>query len=140
MATLIYDEMELFFVCMSSGAMLAMVYDLVRILRLFFRHRDWVVDVEDLLFWIMTAWIVFRMLFAYNQGILRAYAFLGLLLGFLVYAFTLSKLLLFTAYKIVPYWKRGMKYVKKPFAFLLRWARKGLKNILTQVKMAIKSR
>lgn len=48
MAALIYDEVELFVVCLALGMVLAFVYDCVRIFRLFFNHKDWLVDVEDL--------------------------------------------------------------------------------------------
>lgn len=140
MATLIYEEIELFRVCMLLGASLAFVYDLVRIFRLLFAHRAWVVDVEDLVFWIATAWLVFRTLFTYNQGMLRAYAFFGLFLGCLLYALSISRLLMKGANRLVPYWNRGKRYIRKPIDFLWGTIRKGLKNIKAQVKMAIKSR
>ena len=70
MAAFIYDEVRLFLVCMLAGAALALLYDGIRIGRLLFYHRDIFVDVEDLFFWLFTAWVVFRILFAYNRGVL----------------------------------------------------------------------
>ena len=140
MSSLIYDELTLFFICMITGAALASVYDGIRIVRMLIHHRDWIVDLEDLMFWIGTAWVVFRILFAYNQGQFRAYAFLGLFLGFGLYIGTVSRLLFFVVNKIMPYYKKILSYVKKPFSYLKRRMRKGLKNLQTQVKMAIKSR
>lgn len=140
MAMLIYAEVELFLVCLGLGAILAFIYDMVRILRLFFRHRDWLVDLEDLLFWLFTAWLVFRTLFIYNRGALRGYAFLGMFLGVMLYALTLSRLLLKIAAKLIPYWKKAGNFAKKPFRFLAKFIRKRLKNIITQVKMAVKGR
>lgn len=140
MAVLIYDEVELFLVCFGLGVLLAFIYDVVRIFRLLFRHKDWMVDVEDLLFWIFTAWLVFRTLFTYNRGALRGYAFLGMFLGVILYVLTLSRLLLLIVEKILPYWQKVGNIVKKPFLLLLKFMRKGLKNIITQVKMAVKGR
>lgn len=140
MAAFIYDEMRLFLVCMLLGAVLALVYDLIRILRMLFHHKDFLVDVEDLLFWLFTAWLVFRTLFAYNRGALRGYAFLGLFLGFLLYAFTFSRILLKMAAWFVPYWHKVGVLLRKPFVIFTRFIRKGLKNIQTQVKMAMKGR
>ncbi|MCM1181385.1 MAG: spore cortex biosynthesis protein YabQ [Clostridium sp.] len=140
MASFIYDEAHLFLACMLLGAALALLYDGIRIIRMLVHHRDFVVDIEDLCFWLFTAWMVFCTLFAYNRGALRGYAFLGLFLGFLLYALTVSRKLLNVAAKIVPYWRRGSTFLRKPFAFLGRHVRKGLKNIQTQVKMAIKGR
>lgn len=140
MAALIYDEVELFVVCLLLGMVLALVYDFIRIFRLFFKHKDWLVDMEDLIFWLFTAWLVFRTLFLYNRGALRGYAFLGMFLGFIFYAFTLSRLLLFLAEKLVPYWKGVKDFLKKPFVAFMRFIRKTLKNVVTEVKMAVRGR
>lgn len=140
MATLIYDEVELFAVCLLLGGVLAFIYDVIRIFRMLFKHRDWLVDIEDLVFWIFTAWLVFRTLFIYNRGALRGYAFLGMFLGVLLYMFTLSRIFLFLVGKFTPYWKKAGKFVKKPFSFLYQFLRNRLKNMATQVKMAIKGR
>lgn len=140
MADLIYDEVELFTVCLLLGAALAAVYDGIRIFRMLFRHSDWLVDVEDLAYWILTGWMVFRTLFYYNRGALRGYAFLGLFLGVVIYMLTLSRLLLFFAAKVLPYWNRVKGCLKKPFAIFMNFLRKALKNIASEVKMAVKGR
>lgn len=140
MADLIYDEAKLFFVCLLLGVLLAFIYDSVRILRLFLSHKNWVIDLEDLLFWIFTAWLVFRTLFIYNRGALRGYAFLGMFLGVLIYVLTLSRLLLYLAEKIVPYWIRFKKLLKRPFIIVGQFTIKGLKNMMADVKMAVKGR
>lgn len=140
MADLIYDEVELFAICLLLGAVLAFIYDGIRIFRLFFSHKDWLVDIEDLAFWLFTAWLVFRTLFTYNCGALRGYAFLGMFLGVLLYTLTLSRLLLLLAEKIVPYWKKTVDFARKPFVFLKQFIRKTLKNIAAEVKIAVKGR
>ena len=71
MADLIYAEAELFVVCLLLGAVLALVYDGVRIFRMLIPHKEIVVDIEDLAFWMFTAYMVFRTLFYYNRGALR---------------------------------------------------------------------
>ncbi|MCM1157402.1 MAG: spore cortex biosynthesis protein YabQ [Bacteroidales bacterium] len=140
MADLIYDEVKLFTVCLLLGLLLALAYDGIRILRLFFGHRNWLIDLEDLLFWLFTAWLVFRTLFIYNRGALRGYAFLGLFLGVLLYTLTLSRLLLAAAEKLVPGWNKLKRWIKKPFCIFRDFFRKALKNIMADVKMAIKGR
>lgn len=140
MADLIYNEMQLFLVCLLLGAALAFVYDSIRIVRLLFAHWDWVVDVEDLLYWIFTAWMVFRTLFYYNQGMLRGYAFLGMFLGVIVYILSLSRLLLYAVKRMLPWWEHGKRCVKKPMELFAGKLRKALKNIATEVTMAVKGR
>ena len=112
MADLIYDEAHLFMICLSLGALVALIYDGVRILRLLFRHKDWLVDIEDLIYWIFTAGLVFRTLFRYNQGVLRGYAFLGMFLGVVLYLLTLSGLLLRVIKCILPCWEKMKFYWK----------------------------
>ncbi|MBO5088909.1 MAG: spore cortex biosynthesis protein YabQ [Lachnospiraceae bacterium] len=140
MAELIYDEIQLFLICLMLGAALALVYDGIRIFRLLIPHQDWVVDVEDLVYWVFTAWMVFRTLFYYNQGMLRGYAFLGMFLGMLVYMLTVSRLLLFIVRKLLPYWEKIHAKLQKPLLILQEKMRKSLKNIASEVKMAMKSR
>lgn len=140
MATIIYDEAELFGVCLLLGMVLALLYDGIRIIRLFFRHKNWLIDLEDLLFWIFTAWFAFSTLFTYNQGRLRGYAFLGMFLGVLVYTITLSRGILFLVGKMLPYWRKIESFLKRPFIFIYEFIIKILKNMMSQVKMAIKGR
>lgn len=140
MATLIYDETRLFLVCLVVGGCLALVYDGIRILRLCITHKGFLIDLEDLAFWIFTAWIVFRTLFTYNRGALRAYAFLGLFLGVLIYVLTISRVIMFCFGKLLPIITKGKNLLKIPFISIDNLIRKVLKNMVTQVKMAIKGR
>ncbi len=140
MAELIYEEMNLFGICVVLGAFLAFVYDIIRILRLLIPHKDIFVDIEDLAFWLFTAWMVFKTLVVYNRGALRAYAFFGMILGVVIYAFSLSKLILYIVRKIVPYWKKCFCILFKPYTCLRGVIRKMLKNVVSEVKIAVKGR
>lgn len=140
MADLIYDEMLLFTVCLLLGVALALLYDVVRVLRMLFHHWDWLVDLEDLLYWVFTGWSVFQTLFYFNRGALRGYAFLGLFLGVLLYTLTFSRLVLFLIRKLLPYWNKGKGFLVKPFTIIHNFLRKTLKNIVSDVKMAIRGR
>lgn len=140
MADLIYDEIRLFLVCLALGSLLALLYDGIRIFRMMFHHWNWVVDVEDLAYWIVTAWLVFRTLFAFNRGALRGYAFLGLFLGVVCYMLTFSKLFMWSAGKMLPFWNKGKQILKKPLISLGNILRKGLKNVVSDVKIALRSR
>ena len=140
MANIIYDEVQLFAICFLLGMGLAFIYDIIRIARRLFRHWDWLVDLEDLLYWIFTGWAVFQTLFVFNRGALRGYAFLGLFVGVLLYSLTLSRIFLLLLKKLLPCWNKGKRFLLKPFVFLHNFVRKILKNIAYQVKMAIRGR
>lgn len=136
----IYGEVELFIVCLLLGGFLALIYDGLRIFRMLLPHCEPVVDVEDLIFWLFTAWMVFRTLFYYNRGALRGYAFLGMFLGVIVYSLTVSRLLLFLAGQIAPCFKKVGGEIRKPFRYMGRSVIKMLKKAVSEVKMAVKGR
>ncbi len=140
MADLIYDEVQLFAICLFLGMGLALLYDMIRIARRLFKHWNWLVDLEDLLYWIFTGWAVFQTLFQFNRGALRGYAFLGLFAGVLLYSLTFSRLFLYLVERLLPGWNKGKGFLRKPFVFLHNFMRKTLKNIAYQVKMAIRGR
>lgn len=140
MADLIFDELKLFGICLVLGGIIAFIYDLIRMIRLFIPHKNVFVDIEDLLFWLFTAWMVFWTLFTYNRGSLRAYAFLGMFVGVIFYALTLSRIIMFLAHKIVPYWKAFFVFLTKPFKKIRNYLRKVLKNMVTQVTIAFRGR
>lgn len=140
MSVQIYDELQLFGVCILLGMSIAFTYDLFRVFRLLIKHRDLFVDLEDLLFWLGTAWFVFRTLFFYNQGALRGYAFLGMFLGMIAYVITISRLVMKLAHAILPYWNKMKQIIQKPFVAFLEETRKILKNTILDVKMAVKGR
>lgn len=140
MADLIYDEMHLFAICFTLGIALGFCYDILRVFRLFIHHREILVDLEDLVYWIFTAWLVFETLFYFNKGALRSYAFLGMFLGVIAYMCTVSRLILFVAKKCVPPVEKGKQILKRPFISFGKIVRKALKNIQADVKMAIKGR
>lgn len=140
MAELLYDELTLFGICFLLGAALAFAYDLIRIFRLLVPHADIVVDLEDLAFWLFTAWTVFGTLFKYNQGALRGYAFIGMFAGVIIYALTLSRLIMYIVRKMVPYWKKGFAWLFKPFRQFVGFLRKELKNAKDEFTIALKGR
>ncbi len=140
MTFLICNELKLFGICLLLGVLIGLFYDVFRIGRKLIVHKEWLVDLEDLFFWMLTAWFVFRTLFQYNQGALRGYAFLGMFLGVILYECSFSRLLLFMTDKIVPYWNNGKQFVKKPVVLIKNGIRNLLKKLVFEVKMAIKGR
>lgn len=70
---------------MLAGTAMGLAYDSYRVLSLKLSFPKWLNALLDLLYWIWAALLVFRMLYAGNQGQLRFYVFLGLFLGVWIY-------------------------------------------------------
>lgn len=74
----------LFYMILAGSAM-GLAYDSYRVLSLKLSFPKWLNALLDLLYWLWAALLVFRMLYAGNQGQLRFYVFLGLFLGVWIY-------------------------------------------------------
>lgn len=75
---------------MLAGGAMGVAYDSYRVLSLKFAFPKWLNAMLDLLYWLWAALLVFRMLYAGNQGQLRFYVFLGLFLGVWIYFLAFS--------------------------------------------------
>ena len=80
----------LFLQMVLAGAAIGVLYDTFRVARKCFPHPGWLVQAEDLLFWLVTAFGLFYVLLHYYDGQVRLYALLGAALGMVLYFATLS--------------------------------------------------
>lgn len=76
------------------GAVLFLVYDVLRIFRRMVAHGNIWIGVEDFLYWLLCTAAVFVLLYRENDGMVRGFAFGGILIGMLLYYVTLSRLLI----------------------------------------------
>lgn len=83
---------------------MGVAYDSYRVLSLKFAFPKWLNAMLDLLYWLWAALLVFRMLYAGNQGELRFYVFLGLFLGvwiyFLIFSVTVRRFVVMLIHSI----------------------------------------
>ncbi len=81
MSEVVRQEILFFSASVLTGIGLLLFYDFFRIFRRVIRHKAWVVSLEDFLYWCAAALIIFGMMFRENDGILRGYAFAGIIAG-----------------------------------------------------------
>ena len=75
----------IFLACVALGFAVGFKYDLVRVFRRVVRHRNFAVQIEDGLFWVMAALAVFYFLLRQNFGEVRAFAVAGVIIGMGLY-------------------------------------------------------
>ena len=97
----INQQAFLFLTCVKTGIMMAMLYDLIRVLRKIVNHPNWVVQVEDFLYWVMCGYFAFTMIYWRNFGQIRGFVFLGILIGGVLYFATVSKVFVKVMTKVV---------------------------------------
>lgn len=137
MSRVILGELRVVGVAFLSGAVITIVYDLLRIFRRVISHGNLWIGIEDFVFWVWTALWIFSVLYRENDGNLRMYTILSMALGMLLYHMTISEPLVEFSGKIL---KKvffillyPLRMLKIPIIFL----QKKLKNLTHGIIMKI---
>lgn len=109
MSSSIRYEAWLFFMSISTGVGLTMVYDCVRIFRLICPHKMWVVGMEDLIYGIYCAVMTFALLYEQNDGNLRGFCIGGVIFGMAAYENLVSRRMLKCLQKRVEWLKMKIR-------------------------------
>lgn len=143
----IIQEADFFVVSLLSGCLLVFLYDVLRVFRRLVPQGAVAVAVEDLLYWLVCAFLVFAMLYQKNDGLIRGFAIGAVAAGMLLYNHFVSprviRLVVFLVRRLL--WVIGFpvrllkKMLKKPAGFCyrrtLRLRKKG-KKLLKKVYKA----
>ena len=87
----IINQAYLFGIYSVCGIIIGIFFDLFRILRRSFKTPDIITYIEDIIFGILTGVFLIFIIFVFNNGELRFYIFIALILGFYIYLLTISK-------------------------------------------------
>lgn len=117
MSGLITWEWQFFSIAIMWGIILSIFYDGLRILRRVFIHKKiTMLAIEDIIFWMISGFIMFHVIFMVNDGIIRVFALMGFALGAAMYQYTISYYLVKYISKVAKYFKRmSIKIVLKIF-------------------------
>lgn len=113
MVSSVYKEWELLLQTIKLGIKLAFIYDGIRILRILISHKNIIISLEDLFFWIYATWIIFQLQLEKSEGVLRGFSILGMTLGMFLYNKILGERLLFLAEKGIGLFKRQLTEIGK---------------------------
>lgn len=105
-------ELAFLGVSVVLGAALTACYDLLRILRRVVRHGTIWVAVEDFIYWLAVTGAFSVVLYQENDGMVRGFAFLGIVIGMLLYHGLCSR------------------YVVRFFSWTLNRLKKGLHRVV----------
>lgn len=84
----------LFFIFIFDGLIIGVIFDFFRILRRSFKTGLLITSIEDIFFWIIACSIMLYSAFVYNNGIIRGYMFLGVIIGTIFYMLTFSSIII----------------------------------------------
>lgn len=91
MSAVIIEELRTIGIAFVSGVFITFIYDLLRVFRRIIAHGNLWIGVEDFLFWIWTSFWIFSVLYRTNDGSLRIYTILAMVLGMIIYHKTVSE-------------------------------------------------
>lgn len=87
---MITNQAYLFLIFTLDGFIIGFIFDFFRILRKSFKTSNLVTYIEDFIFWILTGILILYSIFTFNNGEIRFFMFIGIILGILLYILTLS--------------------------------------------------
>ncbi len=98
-------ETQIYLLSILLGVGIGILYDLFRAVRIMFKHKNWLVVTEDLVFAALAGFAMFT--FATGlTGTLRVFTLFGMAAGFVVEHFSVGNLAMFVLRKIVGWLKR----------------------------------
>lgn len=100
------NQAYLFVIFIINGILIGLLFDIFRIIRRTSKTTDLATYIQDVAFWIITGIMTLAFIFYYNNGEIRFYVFLGIILGISIYILTISKYVIKISVKIVNYIKR----------------------------------
>lgn len=113
-----------------SGVAIGIFFDIFRILRRTFKTPDIITYIEDTIFWICTGIFFLFLLFKFNNGQIRNYVIIGIIMGVVIYILTISKYFIKINVNIINFIKKILLYpiklictilckILKPFSFIV---------------------
>lgn len=122
------NQAYLFLVFSLTGVAIGILFDFFRILRRSIKTSNIITYIEDILFWILTGFLILYNIWYFNNGEIRIYMFLGIIMGVLVYMSTLSNIFVKVFSKIL---STIIKVIELPFKAIIMVFRKIITVILS---------
>lgn len=120
----IINQTNLFIIFILNGIFIGILFDFFRILRKSFKTSDIITYIQDILFWILAGISILYSIFRFNNGEIRLYIFIGILLGITFYTLIFSNFFININVTIIKYISNTIRSIIKilliPFIKLLK--------------------
>ena len=91
---MVTNQSYLFLIFTLNGIIIGLLFDFFRILRISFKTPNFITYIEDILFWILTGILILYSIFTFNNGEIRLYIFLGIIIGIVLYILLISSFII----------------------------------------------
>jgi spore cortex biosynthesis protein YabQ len=120
MSELVSLQAHVFLFSVAGGAVIAFVYDIFRIFRKTVKTKNTVIYIQDMLFWIIVALLMFTLVYISNEGELRSYIILGAGIGAVLYMLLLSKIVIGCSIFIIGVLAKIFRFIVVVVAFPIK--------------------
>ncbi|MEG1943175.1 MAG: spore cortex biosynthesis protein YabQ [Angelakisella sp.] len=131
----ISHQLTMFLYALLLGGLFGIIYDVFRVSRLAFRLPWGLVLLEDITFFLLSAVLLFGYFLEQNSGEVRIFAVLGVLLGWVIYFFTLGTIVMRLSGLIIRIITKFIaavtKPVKKAYILTITYIGKAIKLIIS---------
>ena len=123
------NQAFLFLVFTLTGVIIGVLFDFFRILRRTIKTSNIITYIEDILFWILTGLLILYNIWYFNNGEIRIFMFLGIIMGVLIYMSTLSNILIKIFTRLL---RTIIKTLELPFKAIISFFRKKI-TLITNI-------
>jgi len=135
----------LFLTTVAMGFVIGFAYDVFRIVRKTVSHRHWVVQLEDIIYWVGVSLLMFYFMLHRNYGEVRFFSIAGAALGMIIYFYSLSLLVMKVSVAVIEFLKKvvltAARILLGPVRLLLKilippgkWLLRGARGKMRHVK------
>lgn len=103
-----------------SGILIGTFFDIFRILRKSFKTPDFITNMEDIIFWLVTGCFIIFLLYYFNYGEIRWYTFLGMAIGLFLYMKYISRHFITISVKCIQFIKKVLSIIFFPIKWIIR--------------------
>lgn len=115
-----YEQLKFFSLFILNGIIIGIIFDFFRALRRTFKTSDIITYIEDILFWVISGILSISFIFIFNQGEIRGYTVIGIILGIILYILLLSRSIITVLTKIFKFLRSIIVFTCKPFTYIFK--------------------
>ena len=102
----VYNQLFCLLIFIITGIVIGILFDIFRILRKSFKTADWITYLQDILFWVFAGCVMLFSIFTFNNGEIRSYVFIGIILGIILYMLSISRFFVKFSVAIIKFFKK----------------------------------
>lgn len=123
-----YTQGQIFILFFLLGIVIGSIYDIFRVIRKNFKTSDFVTQIEDIIFLIISGILILCFILKFCIGEIRFYVFIAIFLGILLYFLTISKPYVIILNIIAKFCKKILSFfvnlIKIPYIFIKKHIKK----------------